>query len=173
MLQPSGSWYWHCCYKTQKLLLHISNELCFAAPFALKILHSQPCQQPFSITEAGAFTSYRQNLDRLDISESVRLELALTALAANYLQLQAHKSWYFSEQGQGACTAGMYDLVSLSGNCSVLALVVQEDADCLSCLLLEEAESLTGKILPRCAVVRVLRNRAETLLLPVSLARSA
>ena len=49
--------------------------------------------------------------------------------------------------------------MSLSGQSQQYALVLGGDADCVSCLLLGDIVTLSGKTLPRLQWLRVLRNR--------------
>jgi cell division protein ZapC len=161
MLSPSERWYWTYCSKTEKLLLEISDNARYCAPFAGKNLVYQPKTQPFSMIEAEAFWLITDSLQQLDLADAERLEICLAGLSAAYLQQQAHKSWYF-QQGS-VCDAGLFELVQLRGLSSQIALVLAVETECVTCLLLGEISTLAGKQLPRFQVIRVLRNRISKL----------
>ena len=161
MLRPSERWNWSYCQTKQRLLLDLSAEAQFCSPFSGSQLLYLPEQQALSMAEAEAFWAIDNSLQQVDLPGAVRLELCLTALSCQFLQQQAHKSWYFQQGAQ--CNAVMYDVVMLRGLSSQYALVVGAETDCVSCLLLGELSTLAGKMLPRLAVVRVLRNRINAL----------
>lgn len=166
MLLPMEKWQWNYCSDTDRLLLDIGNDLQFRAPFSGKQLYTRPQAQRFSIQEASAYTACQEALELTAFNHVIKLEITLTAVAAGYLQLQAHKSWYFAELVNNVSSSAvtLYDIVQLQGNDQlIMALVVQQDADCVSCLLLEHSQTVAGKQLQRCTVVRVLRNRVSRL----------
>lgn len=172
MLTPGEQWRWDYCTERDRLLLDISNELQFCSPFPAKRLCQQPAAQPVSMAEAETYWSLWQNIQSLPFHKNECLELTLTALAAScFLQLQAHKSWYFSMMP--AASIELYDIVLLNGENAASAIIIQQDPDCVSCMLLETITTLAGKVLPRCSVVRVLRNRVSPMPLNHELARSA
>lgn len=161
MLRPSESWYWSYCQSKQRLVLDLNADTQFCSPFSGKQLLCLPEHQALSMAEAEAFWSIDDSLQQLDLPVVVRLELCLTALSCQFLQQQAHKSWYFQQGAE--CNATLYDVVMLRGLSSQYALVVAAEPDCVSCLILGELSSLAGKNLPRLSVVRVLRNRISAL----------
>lgn len=162
LLTPGEQWRWNYCAEQDRLLLNISSDLQFCSPFSGKQLYQLPAEQPLSMAEAEAYWSCYQNLNQLSLTRSDCMELALTALAAcSFLQLQAHKSWYFAVMPEAAVS--LYDVVQLSGESHVMALIIQQDTDCVSCLLLEPVTTLAGKTLPRMTVIRVLNNRVAAL----------
>lgn len=157
MLRPSERWFWTYCPQKDRLLLDISDEAQFCAPFSAAQLNCLPRQQALSMAEAEAFWAIDDSLQVLALPVPLRLELCLTALCAPFLQQTAHKSWYFAAGLD--CTAQQFELVKLCGQSQQYALVLSGDADCVSCLLLGDIDTLSGKTLPRLQVVRVLRNR--------------
>lgn len=161
MLRPSERWYWNYSKQHDRLLLDLSDEAQFCAPFSAGQLLHLPTQQALSMAEAEAFWAIDHSLQSLELPAAVRLELCLTALSCQFLQQQAHKSWYF-QQGTH-CTATLYEVVTLRGLSSQCALVVAAEPDCVSCLLLGDVSTLAGKMVPRLAVIRVLRNRISAL----------
>ena len=161
MFKPSERWCWHYCPDKDRLLLDISAQAQFCSPFNAAQLAQRPAHQALSMAEAEAFWAIDDSLAQLGLPAERQLELSLTALAASYLQLQAHKSWYFQ---QGApCTAKQYDVVTLRGLSTQYALILSAETDAVTCLLLNEMTTLSGKVLPRLQVIRVLRNRVNTL----------
>jgi cell division protein ZapC len=166
MLSPSERWYWTYCSNTDRLLLEISENARYCAPFAGRNLVHQPKMQPFSMAEAEAYWLITESLQQLDLADAERLEICLAGLSAAYLQQQAHKSWYF-QQGT-VCDTGQFDLVQLRGLSSQTALVLSVETDSVTCLLLGEISTLAGKQLPRFQVIRVLRNRISKLSLAAS-----
>lgn len=161
MLKPSERWYWSYCQTKQRLLLDLTVEAQFCSPFTASQLLYLPQQQALSMAEAEAFWAIDNSLQQVDLPAAVRLELCLTALSCQFLQQQAHKSWYFQQGVE--CKAALFDVVVLRGLSSQYALVVAAEPDCVSCLLLGELSTLAGKHLPRLSVVRVLRNRVSPL----------
>ena len=161
MLRPSERWYWSYSQTRDRLLLDLTDEAQFCTPFSAAQLLHVPTQQALSMAEAEAFWAIDNSLQVLELPAAVRLELCLTALSCQFLQQQAHKSWYFQQASH--CEAQLFDVVTLRGLSSQYALVVAAEADCVSCLLLGELSSLAGKVLPRLTVIRVLRNRISAL----------
>ncbi|WP_166839470.1 cell division protein ZapC domain-containing protein [Rheinheimera pleomorphica] len=171
MLRPSERWFWTYCPQKDRLLLDISDEAQFCAPFSAAQLNCLPRQQALSMAEAEAFWAIDDSLQILALPAALRLELCLTALCAPFLQQTAHKSWYF-QPGQ-SYAAQPFELVSLSGQSQQYALVLGGDADCVSCLLLGDIVTLSGKTLPRLQWLRVLRNRVTPLQTDVAYRYSA
>lgn len=171
MLTPSEQWTWHYCPNKDRLLLNIDDAVQFTSELTNTLLNQKVVFQPFSIAEAEAFWRIQDMLQTVIIDEAERLECTLHALANRYRQLSAHKSWYFATQRLQ--DIGTYQLVHLQGKDQIIALVIASDLECIECLLLAAGESLAGKLLTRCSVIRVLRNRAQLLDVDVDLARSA
>tara|TARA_R110002126_G_scaffold38993_27_gene116092 strand:+ start:3282 stop:3800 length:519 start_codon:yes stop_codon:yes gene_type:complete len=172
MLTPSERWSWTYCEKRDRLLLDISEQAQFCSNISARQLTDKPTQAAFSITDAGLFWQYSDSLAVLSLSQTEQLELCLHALSCQFLQQQAHKSWYFPEQVTAPVQHG--DLVSIVGaDGRVPALVISEDADCVCCLMLSDVLTLAGKIVKRATALRLLRNRVSPLNQPMMLARSA
>ena len=172
MLTPSERWNWTYCQQRDRLLLDISEQAQFCSNLTARQLLVLPAQQRFAIAEAELFWQFMEGLEPLALSQEQRLEMCLHALSYQYLQLQAHKSWYFPEQL--TTDVKFAELVSIVGTAGrVAALVIAEDADCVSCLLLDDVQTLAGKTIKRTTVVRLLRNRVSPLNQPTMLARSA
>ncbi len=163
MLTPSERWSWTYCKQRDRLLLDINEQLQFCSELTGSQLTEKPQAKPLSMAEAQAFWSFRESLEPLNLSEAGLLELCLHALAAGFAQQTGHKSWYFIEQAPAHVAE--YQLVQLLGLQSAIpALVLQRDGDAAICLLLTEGYSLSGKLLKRCTLLRLLVNR----LAPVS-----
>ena len=172
MLTPSERWSWTYCEQRDRLLLDISEQAQFCSNLSSQQLTVKPRQQCFAVNEAELFWQYLESLEPLALNSADTLELCLHALSAHYLQLQAHKSWYFPEQVTSSVQHS--DVVSIVGaNGRVAALVIAEDADCVTCLLLSDVQTLAGKIIKRTTVIRLLRNRVSPFNQPTMLARSA
>lgn len=172
MLTPSERWSWTYCQQRDRLLLDISEQAQFCSNLTSRQLVALPEQQRFSIAEAELFWQFMEGMETFAISHEQRLEMCLHALSYQYLQLQAHKSWYFPEQV--STRVQLADLVSIVGTSGrVAALVIAEDADCVCCLMLDDVQTLANKIIKRTSVVRLLRNRVSPLNQPTMLARSA
>lgn len=171
MLTPSEQWTWHYCPLKDRLLLNIDDAVQFTTELTGAMLNQKVVHLPFSIAEAEAFWRLQDVLHQVISDDAECLELTLHALANRFRQLSAHKSWYFATQRQQ--DIGAYQLVNLQGKHEINALVIASDLECIECLLLTAGESLAGKALTRCSVIRVLRNRAQLLDVDVDLARSA
>lgn len=171
MLTPSEQWFWQYCAVKDRLLLNVGKDAQFVSELPGALLNEKVCVQAFSIAEAEAYWRLQDVLQGVVTDEVARLEICFHALANRFRQLTAHKSWYFATQRQQ--DVGCYQLVQLQGKDTVLALVVASDLECIECLLLAPGESLAGKVLPRCSVIRVLRNRAQLLDIDIRLAHSA
>ena len=159
MLRPSERWFWTYCPTKDRLLLDISEQAQFCSPFAAAQLNQQPQHQALSMAEAEMFWAIDDSLQQLELPDAVRLELCLTALCVPFIQLQAHKSWYF--QPAEHSDASLFELVTLRGMSSQYALIVGAESQSVMCLLLGEINTLAGKVLPRLQLVRVLRNRVS------------
>jgi cell division protein ZapC len=157
MLTPSERWQWNYCPKRDRLLLDLSDELQFCSPFSAAQLVIKPIQQALSINEAETFWAIDTSLQDLPLPDAVRFELCLTALSCGYLPLLAHKSWYF--QQANSHNIELHSLVVIRGMNSQHAIVINTDQESSTCLLLESINTLSGKVLPRLHVVRLLNNR--------------
>ena len=171
MFKPSERWFWHYCSHKDRLLLDISDKAQFCSPYNAAHLAQRPTQQPLSMAEAESFWAIDDSLTLLDLAPDIQLEACLTALCAPFLQLQAHKSWYF-QQGN-SCNAEQHDVVVLRGLTTQNALILSAEAEAVTCLLLGEITSLGGKQLPRLQIIRVLRNRISPLDVSVPYRHSA
>ncbi|MAD74408.1 MAG: hypothetical protein CML20_06380 [Rheinheimera sp.] len=172
MLTPSERWSWTYCEQRDRLLLDISEQAQFCSNLSSQQLTVKPVQQRFAVNEAELFWHYIESLGSLALGHASELELCLHALSAQYLQLQAHKSWYFPEQVTSTVQHG--DVVSIVGaDGRIAALVIAEDPDCVTCLMLNDVQTLAGKIIKRTTVLRLLRNRVSPFNQPTMLARSA
>lgn len=161
MLRPSERWYWTYCFEKDRLLLEISDEAQYCSPFSGKQLMYLPKAQALSMAQAEAYWSISDSLQQLNIDAEQHLQWCLAALSAAFVQQQAHKSWYFQQGNK--CDAMPYELVQLRGLTAQTAIVLSAEADCVTCLLLGEMNTLAGKTLPQLQVIRVLRNRISQL----------
>ncbi|WNO60959.1 cell division protein ZapC domain-containing protein [Rheinheimera sp. MMS21-TC3] len=161
MLTPSECWQWNYCQQRDRLLLDLNDELQFCSPFSAAQLVAKPMQQALSITEAEAFWAIDHSLQSIELSDAVRFELCLTGLSCAFLPLLAHKSWHF--QQASAHVVALYSVVVLRGMSTQHALVVATDQESSTCLLLDSITTLSGKVLPRLHVVRLLNNRISPL----------
>jgi hypothetical protein len=172
MLTPSERWNWNYCKQRDRLLLDINEQLQFCSELSAKQLTEKPSAKALSITEAAAFWHVWESLELLPLAEAELLEFTLHALAASYAQHTGHKSWYFAEQPP--CSINKYQLVQLCGLHAVIPAVVLElDGDSAICLLLSAGYSLSGKLLNRCSLLRVLCNRLGPVITRHHLAQSA
>ncbi|WP_333607299.1 cell division protein ZapC domain-containing protein [Arsukibacterium sp.] len=172
MLTPTEHWSWQYCPVRDRLLLDISEQLQFCSVLNGRQLREKPTKQLFSMADAAAYWDYHDSLALLNLPAAEQLELCLHALAARYAQQGAHKSWYFAEQPASAVTENqLIEVVGAQG--AIPALVLAAEADCVTCILLDAGNSLSGKPLARCTVLRLLRSRVRPLLLNNSFARSA
>lgn len=172
MLTPTAHWSWHYCPNKDRLLLDISEQLQFCSEFSGRQLRERPVKQPFSMADAASYWGYHDSLSLLDLPPALQLELCFHALAANYVQQGAHKSWYFAEHTAVELAENqLVEVVGAQG--AISALILGLDADCVTCMLLENGVSLSGKALLRCTVLRLLRNRIQPLVLTHRVARSA
>ncbi|MDX1677566.1 cell division protein ZapC domain-containing protein [Arsukibacterium sp.] len=172
MLTPSERWSWTYCPQRDRLLLDISEQAQFCSHLTSRQLTVLPVQQRFAIAEAELFWQFMDSMESLPLSDEQRLEFCLHALSYQYLQLQAHKSWYFPEQVTSRVQFA--ELVSIVGTAGrAVALVIAEDTDCVSCLMLSDVQTLAGKTIKAATTVRLLRNRVSPLNQPTMLARSA
>ncbi len=171
MLTPSEQWIWQYCQDKDRLLLNIDATTQFCSEVTGALLNQKMDFQPFSLEEAEAFWRFHDVLLPLQMSDEARFACCLHALANRYRQLTAHKSWYFVTQRQQ--DLGVFQLVQLQGKDIIPAMVVASDVECIECLLLQEGETLAGKVLQRNSIIRVLRNRAQQLELDISFAQTA
>ncbi|MDP4535261.1 cell division protein ZapC [Alkalimonas collagenimarina] len=159
MLSPTERWSWYHCTERNQLVLDINTELAFPVPFSSHLLQLPQSAQAFTMQDAEHYWLMLEALAETGLTNEQQLYFTLTGLAAlNFMRPQGHKSWYFADIANSKSVQPL-QIAELVGQQLVKVLILQTDADCAECLLLEEVSSLTGKVIAAGTVLRILNSR--------------
>jgi cell division protein ZapC len=167
MLSPTERWSWYHCTERNQLVLDINAELAFPVPFASHLLHLPQAAQAFTMQDAEHYWLIQEKLSDTALSNEQQLYFTLTALAAlKFMRPQGHKSWYFADIANSKPLHAL-QAAELVGQQLVQVFILQTDADCAECLLLEDVISLIGKKLVAGTVLRLLNSRLRPVVHPL------
>lgn len=169
---PSALWHWQ---SQGDVLALDTGVLCHCTGFTLSQLYASPQQQPFTLEQAEAYWLYWHQLESLGWPKEHCFAAAIDAVAGQFfLRLAAHKSWWFQPLSQ-QYHPKTGSLVQLAAQGMVLALVLNQTANCAQLLLLQHGITLQAKTLSAGQVLTVLCDRLQPhqQQLPPKLAKSA
>nr|WP_174238891.1 cell division protein ZapC [Vibrio taketomensis] len=134
MLKPSDKWTWYYDDAEQHLMLDLGNTMLFKTNLSRK--HIVECAvgiNEFSVDDATAFQTYKDQISHLDLSEPRQAELALYCVAAKRFHKPVQpKSWFFNSLSDGSLTPEEGDFVRLETNHTRGAFIVLEVGECAS-----------------------------------------
>ncbi|WP_375753987.1 cell division protein ZapC [Vibrio sp. HN007] len=165
MLKPRDTWNWYFDECKCALMLDLGNDMLFRVNLPQKLLVDCAfIATDFSVEDASAFQSFREQASKLDLSEPRQAELVLNCVAAKRFHKPVQpKSWFFETQGSGHCPQEG-DLIHLQNRLSSGYFMVVEVCENASlCVYVELSEfSLDGvKSLRFGEPIKVMHDRME------------
>ena len=103
MLKPSDTWMWFFEERENALMLDLGNDMLFKVNLPKKLLvDCAHTDNEFTVDDASAFQTYKQQASLLDLSKPRQAELVLNCVAAKRFHKPVQpKSWFFDSQGEG------------------------------------------------------------------------
>lgn len=163
MLKPNDKWSWYYSDSESCLMLYLGDEMVFKTNLYRNLLVDCAfAENHFSVDDASAFQTYKEQIAYLGLSEPRQAELALYCVAAKRFHKPVQpKSWFFDHQGYGF-EPSEGDIVRLVNGYSQGYFIVLEVGDCASlCALVDlDAFILNGsKQLEFGQVIKVMHDR--------------
>lgn len=134
MLKPSDKWTWYYDDADQHLMLDFGNEMVFKTNLSRKlIVECAVGVNEFSVDDASAYQTYKEQIAYLELSEPRQAQLALYCVAAKRFHKPVQpKSWFFNSLSDGSCTPVEGDFVRLENSHGHGAFIVLEVGECAS-----------------------------------------
>ena len=164
MLKPSDKWTWYYDDKEEHLMLDLGDSMIFKTNLSRKLVVD--CAfgiNEFSVDDASAFQTYKEQIAHLELSEPRQAELALYCVAAKRFHKPVQpKSWFFDSLSDGESSFEEGDFVQLSASGNSGTFIVLEVGECASlCASVSlEAIQLSGsKSLEFGQAIKVMHDR--------------
>ncbi|WP_114764459.1 cell division protein ZapC domain-containing protein [Vibrio rhodolitus] len=166
MLKPSDKWTWYYDDANQHLMLDLGNEMVFKTNLCRKlIVECAIGVNEFTVDDASAFQTYKEQISHLGFSEPRQAELALYCVAAKRFHKPVQpKSWFFDCLSDGSILPEEGDFVRLENTHGAGVFIVLEVGDSASlCASINLDEfSLNGiKALAFGQAIKVMHDRMQ------------
>ncbi|MGF1694255.1 cell division protein ZapC [Vibrio lamellibrachiae] len=165
MLKPSDKWTWYYDDKESNLMLDLGDDIVFKTNLPRKLLVECAVGiNEFSVDDASAFQTFKEQISLLPLNEPRQAELALYCVAAKRFHKPVQpKSWFFDNQyGEFTPTEG--DIVRLtnqhSDGCFII-LEVGESASLIASIETEAFELSSTKALVFGQAIKVMHDRMQ------------
>ncbi|MEH0690365.1 cell division protein ZapC [Vibrio cholerae] len=134
MLKPSDKWTWYYDDTEGHLMLDLGDNMVFKTNLSRKlIVDCAVGVNEFSVDDASAFQTYKEQISLLGLSEPRQAELALYCVAAKRFHKPVQpKSWFFDNISDGEQPLEEGDFVYLSNQLSQGYFIVLEVGDSAS-----------------------------------------
>ena len=134
MLKPSDKWTWYYDDTDQHLMLDLGNDMVFKTNLSRKLMVECAIGvNEFSVDDASAYQTYKEQIAHLDLSEPRQAQLALYCVAAKRFHKPVQpKSWFFDCLSDGSCVPEEGDFVRLENNYGGGVFIVLEAGPCAS-----------------------------------------
>ena len=167
ILKPSDKWTWYYDDAEQHLMLDLGDDIVFRTNLSKKLIVDCAIGiNEFSVDDASAFQTYREQISLLNLSEPRQAELALYCAAAKRFHKPVQpKSWFFNPASDGGYTPEEGDFVQLSNDYSEGYFIVLEvgDSASLCSLVCQNSFILDGvKSLKFGQAIKVMHDRMST-----------
>ncbi len=131
MLKPSDKWTWYYDDTEQHLMLDLGDDMVFKTNLSKKLIVDCAIGvNEFSVDDASAYQTYKEQIAHLDLSEPRQAELALYCVAAKRFHKPVQpKSWFFDCISDGLNAPVEGDFVQLSNSYSDGYFLVLEVGD--------------------------------------------
>lgn len=144
MLKPSDTWIWYMDEDEGSLMLDLGDEMVFKTNLSRKLLVDCAMgQNNFTVDDASAFQTFKDQIGILGLSEPRQAELTLYCVAAKRFHKPVQpKSWFFDHQN-GSYQPQEGDLVRLVNQHSEGFFIVLEVGESASLCALVDLESFS------------------------------
>ena len=164
MLKPSDKWTWYYDDAEQHLMLDLGGDIIFRTNLSKKLVVDCAIGiNEFSVDDASAFQTYKEQISLLNLSEPRQAELALYCVAAKRFHKPVQpKSWFFNPVTDCGYTPEEGDFVKLSNSHSEGYFIVLEVGDnaSLCALVCQNNFALDGmKSLKFGQAIKVMHDR--------------
>ncbi|MCG9749049.1 cell division protein ZapC [Vibrio brasiliensis] len=164
MLKPNDKWTWYYDDAEQHLMLDLGDDMVFKTNLPRKLVVDCAIGvNEFSVDDASAFQTYKEQIALLGLSEPRQAELALYCVAAKRFHKPVQpKSWFFDNLSDGQMTPEEGDLIRLSNSYSDGYFIVLELGECASLcasVCLEEFALNGSKCLQFGQAIKVMHDR--------------
>ncbi|RBW65958.1 cell division protein ZapC [Vibrionales bacterium C3R12] len=137
MLKPSDTWKWYFEDESSSLMLDLGQNMLFQTNLVRKLLVDCAIgNNEFTVDDASAFQTYKEQIQYLGLSEPRQAELTLYCVAAKRFHKPVQpKSWFFDYQGEGyqPCEGDIISLANENGQGHFIVLEVGDNASlCIS-----------------------------------------
>ncbi|UUM29413.1 cell division protein ZapC [Vibrio japonicus] len=134
MLKPSDNWTWYYDEKEEHLMLDLGDSMVFKTNLSRKLIVDCAIgTNEFSVDDASAFQTYKEQIAYLELSEPRQAELALYCAAAKRFHKPVQpKSWFFDSLSNGDSALQEGDFVHLSTANSSGTFIILEVGECAS-----------------------------------------
>ncbi|WP_237668458.1 cell division protein ZapC, partial [Vibrio sp. V37_P2S8PM304] len=145
------------------LMLDLGEDMIFKTNLERKLLVDCAVGiNEFSVDDASAFQTFKEQISLLPLSEPRQAELALYCVAAKRFHKPVQpKSWFFDAQGD-ECQPSEGDIVKLSNSASsghFIVLEVGDNASLVAYIDLEEFQMSGSKSLVFGQAIKVMHDR--------------
>lgn len=163
MLKPNNTWKWYYDKKLQSLMLDLGQEMVFRVTIAKKNLVPDAfLENQFSTDDIAVFQIYWDGISDLDLSSSLKAELALNAVAAQRFHKPfLPKSWFFQQQQQ-MISAEKGTIVALATQTGIGQFLLIENSGTASLCMLAQENSLElndDRTMHFCEAIKVMNDR--------------
>lgn len=137
MLKPNDTWTWYFEEQSSSLMLDLGQDMLFQTNLVRKLLVDCAFgQNEFTVDDASAFQTYKEQIQYLGLSEPRQAELTLYCVAAKRFHKPVQpKSWFFDHRGEGyqPIEGDIISLVNEYGEANFIVLEVGDSASlCIS-----------------------------------------
>ena len=131
MLKPSDKWIWYYDDTEQHLMLDLGDDIIFRTNMSKKLVVDCAIGiNEFSVDDASAFQTYKEQISHLNLSEPRQAELTLYCVAAKRFHKPVQpKSWFFNPVACGEYSPKEGDFVQLLNSHSEGYFIVLEVGD--------------------------------------------
>ncbi len=164
MLKPNDKWTWYYDDGEGYLMLDLGQDMVFKTNLSQKLIVE--CAQgvnEFSVDDASAFQTYKEQVGFLALSQPRQAELLLYCVAAKRFHKPVQpKSWFFDRRSDGSYVPQEGDLVSLAngyGENHCIVLEVGDNASLCASINLDEFSLNGSKTLKFGEAIKVMHDR--------------
>lgn len=166
MLKPNDKWTWYYDDAEQHLMLDLGDNMVFKTNLSRKlIVECAVGINEFSVDDASAFQTYKEQIAYLGLSNPRMDELALYCVAAKRFHKTVQpKSWFFESQSSGDIEPEEGDFIHLRNQYSqghFIVLEVGEHASLVASVNLEEFYLNGTKCLKYGQAIKVMHDRMK------------
>ncbi|WP_082016366.1 cell division protein ZapC [Vibrio sinaloensis] len=164
MLKPSDKWTWYYDDSEGHLMLDLGDGMLFKTNLPRKLIVECAIGiNEFSVDDASAYQTYKEQIALLGLSEPRQAELALYCVAAKRFHKPVQpKSWFFDSLSDGNLALEEGDFVQLStssGSSSFIVIEVGEYASLCVSVSLDEFQLNGIKSLSFGEAIKVMHDR--------------